>query len=709
MTGFSPLLGELGYFLAAALFGAFAIWTSRRPHDGAAKVPVIVAQALTALWALDIALGMSVGFAGLSGGVAETMRNAAWLAVIWVLLRENAAAESLLPPGALPVVLALMLALLCQLALDLFAGRSLPLTDDFLPLYHASWLLRATVAAGAIFLLHILFAQRARDGVGQIGWLGCALTIMWAYDFNHYLLTWFSDGHSLAIGHLRGLIMAAIAPLIVLGTGTEERRRFALSRRAAFQVVTIGTAVLYLLALLAMLLLVRTVDNPAARIVQLGAVFALAVIALVLLPSAPFRAWLRVEIAKHLFAHRYDYRAEWMRFAEAIASESEDGEPLPLRRAARAVANAVSAPAALLLLRGPGGELSAAGDWHWTDGETAPASHTISADGAAPLERTGWIVSIARADDPHAARLPAWIRDDARSWALVPLIHAGELMGAVLVARPDRRGDLDWEDLDMFRVLASQLAVTLSDRRHQEALAEAQRFDEFNRRFAFILHDIKNLVSQISLLAGNAERHADNPAFRADMVLTLRETADRMNGLVARLARPDQPQASQQQQACDLVEVARAVAGSGGARGRVTITGEGSLPVRGDPLRLRQAIGHLVQNALEATPPDGAPVRLVLARAAGLARLDIIDQGSGMSAEFIATGLFRPFTSTKATGFGLGAHEARAIVTALGGRLDVESRPGEGSRFTISLPLLGENEAGRALSLAPPPSERKTG
>lgn len=706
MTGFSLLLGELGYFLAAALFGAFAIWTSRRQHDGAAKMPVIVAQALTALWALDIALGMSLGFAGLSGGVAETMRNAAWLAVIWVLLRENLPAEKLLPPGAQPVVLALMLALLCQLALDLFAGRSLPLTDNFLPLYQASWLLRATVAAGAIFLLHILFARRARDGVGQVGWLGCALTIMWAYDFNHYLLTWFSDGDPLAIGHLRGLVMAAIAPLIVLGTGTEERHRFALSRRAAFHVVTIATAALYLLALLAMLLLVRTVDNPAARIVQLGAVFALAVIALVLLPSAPFRAWLRVEIAKHLFAHRYDYRAEWMRFAEAIASESEDGELLPLRRAARAVATAVSAPAALLLLRRPGGELAAAGDWHWTAAE--PATGAIPADVAVLLERTGWIVAVARADDPHAARLPAWIREDVRAWALVPLIHAGELMGAVLVARPDRRGDLDWEDLDMFRVLASQLAVTLSDRRHQEALAEAQRFDEFNRRFAFILHDIKNLVSQISLLAGNAERHADNPAFRADMVLTLRETADRMNGLVARLARPDQPQPAQQQ-ACDLAEVVRAVAGNGGARGRVIVTGEGTLPVRADPLRLRQAIGHLVQNALEATPPDGPPVRLVLARMGGMACLDIIDQGCGMSAEFIATGLFRPFTSTKATGFGLGAHEARALVTALAGRLDVESRPGEGSRFTISLPLLDENGAGRALSLAPPPSERKTG
>src|SRR3546814_20309556 len=71
--------------------------------------------------------------------------------------------------------------------------------------------------------------------------------------------------------------------------------------------------------------------------------------------------------------------------------------------------------------------------------------------------------------------------------------------------------------------------VCSSDLRAQGALADARRFDEFNRRFAFILHDIKNLVSQLSLVARNAERHADNPDFRADLIATLQESAGRMN------------------------------------------------------------------------------------------------------------------------------------------------------------------------------------
>src|SRR6185437_950120 len=95
---------------------------------------------------------------------------------------------------------------------------------------------------------------------------------------------------------------------------------------------------------------------------------------------------------------------------------------------------------------------------------------------------------------------------------------------------------LDWEDFDLLRTAGTQAASSLSEAVGQEALGQAQRFEEFNRRFAFILHDIKNLVSQLSLVARNAERHADKPEFRADMVATLQSSVGKMNELLARLA-----------------------------------------------------------------------------------------------------------------------------------------------------------------------------
>ena len=92
-----------------------------------------------------------------------------------------------------------------------------------------------------------------------------------------------------------------------------------------------------------------------------------------------------------------------------------------------------------------------------------------------------------------------------------------------MLAAPEFRRALDWEDFDLLRTAGRQAASSLAEAQGQEALANAQRFEEFNRRFAFILHDMKNLVSQLSLLSRNAERHADNPEFRADMVATLQE------------------------------------------------------------------------------------------------------------------------------------------------------------------------------------------
>ncbi len=130
------------------------------------------------------------------------------------------------------------------------------------------------------------------------------------------------------------------------------------------------------------------------------------------------------------------------------------------------------------------------------------------------------------------------MESDARAWVLSPLIQEGRLVGAILLSSPAVPRRIDWEDLDVLRVVCGEAAALIADARTREALAEAQRFDEFNRRFAFILHDLKNLVSQMSLLASNAERHADNPAFRADMVLTLKETVARMTDLLDRLGRP---------------------------------------------------------------------------------------------------------------------------------------------------------------------------
>jgi putative PEP-CTERM system histidine kinase len=211
-----------------------------------------------------------------------------------------------------------------------------------------------------------------------------------------------------------------------------------------------------------------------------------------------------------------------------------------------------------------------------------------------------------------------------------------------------------------------------------------QRFDEFNRRFAFIMHDIKNLVSQLSLVAHNAERHAENPEFRADMIATLQSSVKKMNDLLARLSRGSGGE-SEPLRATKVLAVAEAIARAKQRAHPVELFGSASLTAQADPSRLEQALAHLVQNAIDASAP-GEPVRISCGARGGEILIEVSDRGCGMPAEFIRTRLFQPFASTKETGFGIGAFEARSLVMAIGGRLEVESREGEGTRFTIFLP-----------------------
>jgi signal transduction histidine kinase len=106
---------------------------------------------------------------------------------------------------------------------------------------------------------------------------------------------------------------------------------------------------------------------------------------------------------------------------------------------------------------------------------------------------------------------------------------------------------------------------------------------------------------------------------------------------------------------------------------------------------------HLLQNAVEASEP-GSPIAIEVGSEGLRGTIAVVDSGRGMSAQFVRNGLFRPFVSTKENGFGIGVCEARDHARAMGGRLDVESREGLGSRFTISLPLAAPSRllAGRA-------------
>ena len=679
MGALLQFVGDWGHALAAVLFAALGIFLLRRRDETPEPRLIAAALLMTSCWALYISFG---GVSKSLSGIMENVRNAAWLLALFVMLRRGPAGRS----GAIGAVAAVYAAvaglLLLQTFVDLIWRQLPPHSDLHVALVTCSVILHTMSAIGGLLLVHHLYTawpSRERGGVSLL--LG-ALAAMWTYDLILYAFLYLAPDNVSALYALRGLMAALLVPVIAIGLRRGVSARLQLSRSIAFQSLSAAAAGLYVLVLLALAVLIELVAGPYARAIEIGAVFFTAVTALVLLPTPALRAFWKVQVAKHFFQHRYDYRTEWMRFVDTIGRSDQDAAPLG-ERVAKAVADITDSPAALLLLRDDRGALALETQWNWRD--VSPGVEPVSADAAGQIERHARTIDFALPREGADARnLPQWMVTDPRAWALVPLIHYGRLIGAVLLATPpvDRR--LDWEDFDMLRSAGRQAATYISESLGQQALSDAQRFDEFNRRFAFIAHDIKNLVSQLSLLSRNAERHADNPDFRADMVLTLRESVGRMNDMLARLshhnkARPEEPRAVGLRPLLDQLVHIRA------RQHPLRVSGDAP-PALADPVRVEQIVTHLLQNAIEASTADSM-VELRLSTDATHVLLDIVDQGCGMSAEYVRRDLFKPFSSSKAGGFGLGAFEARSLAEAMGGSLTVESQPGLGSRFTLRLPL----------------------
>ena len=673
--------------LAAALFSALVLWELRRGiRIGGEHRMLLAALALTACWAWLTAVVPG----SILAAYAETARNLVWVGVLYRLaVGDGAEARQ---HGVQPVYAAVAGALGLQMiigALRLMVGEG----DPGGTLQSTAIVLRLTTAAGALVLVHNLYGQAAPASRGSIRLAMLGLACLWLYDLNLYTIAYFDHGAARGLSDWRGLAVAGSAPLFALGGARGEGWRIRLSRAATFQSLSLIAICAYFVLMTVLATAMQGSGVDWTRNLAVVAMAVLTMAAILLLPSPRARSWAKVKLAKHLFEHRYDYRAEWLRFTDTLGAWGPDAAPLG-ERVVKAFADMLDAPGGILLTVEDTATFETVADWNWP-GSTEPGSgasreataafwKAIADDGRIvdfEARRGGW-------DGARDAQLaiPAALLAEPHAWAGIPLIHEERLVALVVLATPDYNRALDWEDYDLLRTAGRQAASTLAEANSQQALVNAQRFEDFNRRFAFILHDIKNLVSQLSLVARNAERHADNPEFRADMVATLKSSVGKMNDLLLRIA-PKKGEA--RNVLLGPVELRLSLGAAIAAhrhRHDVQLLGDVDAWVVADGGALEQAVGHLLHNAIDASA-CGSPVVVRVDRDQDQIAIAIVDQGIGMDADFVRNRLFQPFASTKDGGFGVGAFEARSLVAAMNGRLTVESRPGQGSRFFITLPL----------------------
>ena len=684
--------GALSYGAGVLLFGLLTLLLLTAWRGRLTGGLLLSAVGTSVIWCAVLASHSWWGWPPFAATLfVETVRGAAWLLFLLSLLglAKRSAGRRMLPAGT-----TFTAALLLCVGL---AGANLLTTFLRIPG------LTADAAGRALLFGHILLAvaglalveQLYRNTRPEHRWSVKLLCVgvggMFVYDFYMYADALLLNRVQSDVWAARGVVNAMLVPLIAVAAARnpEWSLEVFVSRHVVFHSAALLGAGVYLMLMAGAGYYIRSYGGSWGSIAQTVFLFGALVLLALLLFSGQVRSRIRVFVSKHFFRNKYDYREEWLRFTHAL-SRSSEGDDLR-RNIVRAIADIMESPGGLLWMRRESGSFHVAS----SDGANLPETEAVVVPRDAPLprfmERTGWVVYVDEYRElPEKYRdmsMPRWVDAVPRAWLVVPLMQGETLTGFLLLLRSETKHDLNWEDSDLLKTVGRQAASYLAMLQLTEALADARQFDAFNRLSAYVVHDLKNLVAQLSLVVSNSKRHMHSPGFLEDAFGTVDNATAKMNRLLAQLRKGKVESGPSRR--VDLAHLLQQVVQARADARPLPVLddAEPALEVEAEPERLAAVLEHLVQNAQEATPDDGE-IHVSLRREDAAAVVEIIDTGCGMDSRFIADRLFRPFDTTKGNaGMGIGVYESREFVVALGGHIDVNSEVGQGTTFRLTLPL----------------------
>ena len=682
--------------LAHLAFVAYLLATKRTvASDWRSSWPFIAALFVTALWAGACLLGQF--WTGPIGGVVasslDLARYALWFHFLLALLKPIRTAT-----GSQPTFTLRRIAYAC-----ITGAAALTLLTSVVRLGGSVDRLSAA-ASLALPVCGLLMVEQVFRNLGEdFRWnakpMCLGLASVFIFDIYLYAETLMFGRFDVDALIVRGAVHALAVPFLAVAArrGTNWIAKLQVSRAAAFYSATLVLAGGYLLLMAGIGYYVRYFGGEWGRALQLSLLVAGLAFLGLLVFSGALRSRLRVFVGKHFYSYRYDYREEWLRFTAMLSakrSPQEMGELI-----VRGLAKMVECPAGSLWTRdGADAPFVHSADWNSPRvHESEPPDSSLCAF----LQTNGWVIDL---DEFRSAprkygtlAIPTWLLGARNSWLVVPLLVGDELLGFVVLARPQMAIKLNWEVLDLLKTAGRQAAGYLAQMQATEALLDARKFEAFNRMSAFVVHDLKNIVAQLSLMLKNAERLHDNQEFQQDMLLTVESSLEKMRRLMLQLREGATPPGGSR--GVELAPIFQRLVALAKAQGRRLDAAEVvSLATRGHADRLERVLGHLVQNSLDATPASGR-VWIKADRFSGQVRIEVGDTGTGMTEEFLRKRLFRPFNTTKHNGMGIGSYESSQYIRELGGSLAVSSEPGKGTTITVVLPVF---EAQRGSDLLGP-------
>jgi putative PEP-CTERM system histidine kinase len=667
-------------FLAAAIL--FAL----RGKTSLPNVLFAFALLLTGLWSFATAFAGpgSSEWTPLPSTVAA-LRDAGWFATIIGLLRQEGENQTLwwqLAVTAAVLVVANIGFAATGAVFD--TGLGLPLGPPTIEL---------AVSVVGLILIENLVRNLASPNLWSVRLMAIGLSALFGYNILLQIPLFLGGNAIEGFQAAQPLIYLMALPLFVV-TGVRNnslKLQAHSSRNVVFHSATLIFAGILLQGTAVAALYVRSFGGAPAITLSIVLGFAGLLTIAVVLSSRTIRSQIRIFINENFYSYKYDYRLEWTKFIAALSQYQEKNGP---ERALRTLADLLDSQGGVLWMRRPG--------WRqymplasWCFGETFgpvdaddPILKAIQSEAIAFLELTG---------DSDSATSASWRQRFPDAWLVVPMHFRGELIGFSLLQRARAARTLDWEDRNLVSLVMMQLALYLVHEQIAQELADSQQLIEFNNRVAFALHDLKSTIGQLNLVLHNAARFGDDARFRDDMMTTIHQSVDNLQRLMSRLKNdPVSATGSTSQHLVDVCGVIERCARRKSSR-EVAFGNSGG-PIYANiakPDEFEGALEHVVSNAVEASPA-GSKVRLSVETVGGRVRVRVEDSGAGMTPQFLASELFRPLRTTKKKGLGIGAYQARAIMRDLGGDMEVQSSPGQGTTVSLYLPIHADAERGTA-------------
>ena len=670
------------YMSGAALFACMLLATVYLWRIKVVHCSLAFAALISMLWNLAIASnygGFSLDRNSLL--VLEISRYSAWIIALLCSLKHGAGQH--LPRNFLIAInLVWVLALAASLALKWLEH---PVGRDSATIIWSSLILAIT----GLICVEQLYKNANQFRLIKLWSL--SIGGMFAYDIYLFSYSLIFNQIDSQLWQARGAINGCAALLITIGSLALSSQglqgvRLTISRPVAFYTTSMTAAGGFLALMAIGGYYVQLYGGSWGSIVQVVLLFLALVSIAVVFISRAVRSRLNVWINKNFFSHKYDYRVEWLRLINYL-SKTTDTQDFHLR-AITAVASLFKSPKGALWLQKHGRFVPVS-----TLNLTVPdnsSDETIDMPFCRALLEHEWVFSPYSPDTKELGALnellPRWIFEITDLWLVLPLLTERDLLGFMVLTRPshDHDASLTWEDLDLLKTVGRQVASYLDRHQVEELIAESKQFDTFNKLTAFIMHDLKNLISQQALVVENAAKHKDNPAFVEDAIHTIENSVARMSNLLKKLQRNEPRELRSLDLNKTLIE---AIKKCQELNPTPTLRlEEQDVVVNADPDHLIMIFTHLIKNAQEATPSTGF-VDVTLRREGNNAIITVEDNGEGMDSAFIRDRLFKPFVTTKSgKGMGIGVYQAKEFIASLGGNITVESEPGVGSSFTISIP-----------------------